>query len=129
MKRRTAKLAGSLILVISFVAPAFGLPCKLAKSDYTSLASSNSKLTRTSVEKLSADDGQLLCDTRRRINVVRRKNGNIDLKDIVDYDPQYLTKDEQDAIDKADARAMAAGLQPTIDRCRKDPNICPLPRH
>lgn len=97
------------------------LPCTLTKADYVILADTESKATPESVKKMSADDQEMLCSSRAYINLVQKKKGDIDQKEIADYDPQFLTKAEQDMLHRAAEKAIAAIVRPIADACRKDP--------
>jgi hypothetical protein len=77
---------------------------------------------------MSADDQQMLCDTRAYVDLVQSKTGDITMQDIAAYDPIFLTKAEQNMVDEAATKAMARALQPVVEKCRKDPNaaVCHL---
>src|SRR5262249_15530725 len=102
------------------------LPCTLTQADYLILANTESKATPDSVKMLSPDDQEMLCLSRANIDLVRKKNGVIDLKDVLPYDPQFLTKAEVDAIDEAGTKALVRGMQPLHDECRRNPSTCPI---
>jgi trans-aconitate methyltransferase len=122
-----------LILALAVCLPSAAwageLPCTLTKADYLTLANTESKATPDSVKKLSPDDQEDLCASRAYTNVVQKKKGEIDIKDVTYYDPRFVTKAEADAIEIAATKALARVSRPffeqVFEQCRKDPSACP----
>jgi hypothetical protein len=118
--------AVAVLLLLPAAGLAGELPCSLTKADYASLANTESKATPDSVKKLSKDDQEMLCDTRAHVDLIHRKRGEIEARDITPWHPKFLTTAERVDVERAEAKSLARGLQPMIDAvtetCRKNPN-------
>ncbi len=109
-------------LALCLSASAAELPCQLTDQDYAALAAPSTpppvrrkpQLSRDDVQAKPADVQQDICVTRRFVNAINTRGGQLRREDIPDYDPQYVTDEEYRSMQGVISQILIRSLPPVL---------------